>query len=497
MNDKFKNIFNFASDSFIIFNKHGVVEEVNPQACKMYAYTRDEFMKLTWCDLNHPQNSFPFSELVSEINKWGRFYGESQDIKKTGEIINVEISGSLLNFNNDKHYLIIVRNITQRKQDEFFIYNFFDFQMELIDKLPHLVWRTGVDGKSDYFNSSWLNFTGRTLNQENNNGWIENIHPLDRDYFQSTFNNAFNQRNSFEIEHRLHRYDGEYRWIVNSGKPYFDFNGNFAGYIGACHDVTQRKKSEQALKNQYKKFEQELQLAASVQYQMLPKELPTISNVSFSWKFEPSIYVAGDMFSFFEINENKIGFYILDVMGHGVQAALKAITLDSFFKPTTDKISQPAEKLKILNHYYNTTLAGYNKNEFFTIFYGVLNTDTLDLWYSRAGHNPPLLFTKNKTIKELRQGEPAGGLLDEPDYQSYHIKISPGDKLFLYTDSIIEARSPKNNFYSKDRLTDIIIANQNMKVEETIHAIFTDVKNHIKSETVTDDLTLLGIEIDQ
>jgi PAS domain S-box-containing protein len=123
-----------------------------------------------------------------------------------------------------------------------------DPRLSLFDELPALIWRAGPDGKCDYFNQYWLEFTGRTLEQEMGDGWVEGVHPNDREDTMQRYLAAFHQREPFEIEFLLMHYSGEYRWIQGYGRPYTDQHGNFAGYLGLCFDLTRRKTLERELR---------------------------------------------------------------------------------------------------------------------------------------------------------------------------------------------------------------------------------------------------------
>jgi PAS domain S-box-containing protein len=111
----------------------------------------------------------------------------------------------------------------------------------LIQHSPVLVWRAGVDAKCDYFNETWLAFTGRTLQQEVGDGWAEGVHPDDFERCVAHYLDHFQRRQPFEMEYRLRRHDGAYRWIFDRGVPYTDDAGAFAGYIGSCVDVHERR----------------------------------------------------------------------------------------------------------------------------------------------------------------------------------------------------------------------------------------------------------------
>lgn len=118
----------------------------------------------------------------------------------------------------------------------------------MADTAPVMVWVAGTDTESTWFNQSWLNFTGHTLEQELSNGWALQVHPDDCQCSLDIYLSAFDARQCFTMEYRLRRADGEYRWILDNGVPRFMPNGEFAGYIGSCLDITDRKAAESALK---------------------------------------------------------------------------------------------------------------------------------------------------------------------------------------------------------------------------------------------------------
>lgn len=123
-------------------------------------------------------------------------------------------------------------------------------QLQLIaDSAPVMIWMAGPDKVCDFFNKGWLDYTGRTLEQELENGWVEGIHPEDFERCLETYVEAFGRRREFRIEHRLRRRDGQYRWVLNQGAPRFDRDGVLAGYIGSCIDIHERRESEESLRS--------------------------------------------------------------------------------------------------------------------------------------------------------------------------------------------------------------------------------------------------------
>jgi PAS domain S-box-containing protein len=110
-----------------------------------------------------------------------------------------------------------------------------------------MLWASGVDNLFTYFNHRWLDFTGRQLEAELGNGWSEGVHPDDISRRLDQYTTAFDRRESFQLEYRLRRFDGQYRWILDSGVPRFDPDGTFIGYVGSAIDVTQHKLAKAAL----------------------------------------------------------------------------------------------------------------------------------------------------------------------------------------------------------------------------------------------------------
>lgn len=132
----------------------------------------------------------------------------------------------------------------------------------MADTAPVMVWRSGIDKKCDFFNHPWLSYTGRTLEQELGDGWAEGVHPDDMKFCLETYNTAFDARQPFRMEYRLRRFDGEYRVMLDSGVPRWEDDGSFAGYIGSCIDISDRKQAERALQETHAELSRVSRLTA-------------------------------------------------------------------------------------------------------------------------------------------------------------------------------------------------------------------------------------------
>jgi PAS domain S-box-containing protein len=150
---------------------------------------------------------------------------------------------------NPQRGLGIGVDVTDRKQAEDAMRESEERFRLVSNTAPVLIWMSGTDKLCTYFNKPWLDLTGRSLPDELGNGWTEGVHAEDLQRCLDTYAEAFDQREDFRMEYRLRRHDGEYRWILDIGVPKFNPDRSFAGYIGSCLDVTERKLAEEALSN--------------------------------------------------------------------------------------------------------------------------------------------------------------------------------------------------------------------------------------------------------
>jgi PAS domain S-box-containing protein len=186
--------------------------------------------------------------IVPESNRYGYFSARysplfSEDGKVTGGVG-------------------IVRDVTQEKEALERQHETESRFRNMADCSPVMLWMSGEDAMCNFFNSTWLQFTGRTLEQELGVGWSEGVHYEDFQGCMDIYLDAFNLRQPFEMEYRLKRHDGEYRWILDRARPRYTPGGNFAGYIGSCVDITERKTLEEDLKRAVRAREDFLSVAS-------------------------------------------------------------------------------------------------------------------------------------------------------------------------------------------------------------------------------------------
>lgn len=120
--------------------------------------------------------------------------------------------------------------------------------LNILEEFPALIWRSNTDGLCDYFNQTWLGFTGRTAAQEAGNGWAEGVHPDDLQRCVDYYFEHFHRREAFRMEYRLRHHSGDWRWILDIGRPFYGLQGEFLGYIGSCYDITEQRQLMDDLK---------------------------------------------------------------------------------------------------------------------------------------------------------------------------------------------------------------------------------------------------------
>jgi len=248
----------------------------------------------------------------------------------------------------------------------------------------------------------------------------------------------------------------------------------------------------------------DLKAAAEIQKSLLPQTTFVVENLEIAWKFEPCEHMGGDIFNIFQIDSEHLGIYMLDVSGHGVPAAMVTVSVSQFLQQYTVQMLKnssfisPTQVLNTLDKEFPFE----RFNNFFTITYFIINTKNGDIIYSNAGHPYPILLRKNETLELLKKGGPTIGMRDfdvlddrKFRFEEGHLKIKPEDKLFIYTDGIVEYQNDSEEFYGDDRFYNSLKVLKNESVHNIIDQCIKSLMEFGNNTSPQDDISLLALEL--
>ncbi len=222
--------------------------DVNESFLAMSGYTRDEVIGRTSLELRVWETPDARAEFIRELTKGRSLVNKETKFRaKDGSFRVLLSSAEKLEIAGEECLLVASSDVTERVATQDALRESEARFRNIADNSPVMMWIVDADRQCIYLNKRWLDFTGRTLEDEVGDGWMQGIHPDDHDGCTESYFTIFEERRPLELEYRVRRYDGEYRWVYDTGVPRFSSDGTFLGYIGSAIDITERKESEVAL----------------------------------------------------------------------------------------------------------------------------------------------------------------------------------------------------------------------------------------------------------
>jgi sigma-B regulation protein RsbU (phosphoserine phosphatase) len=272
------------------------------------------------------------------------------------------------------------------------------------------------------------------------------------------------------------------------------------------------KQLNQELLDKQKRLDADLAAAAEIQKSLLPHRIDSAENMAVAWKFEPCEHMGGDIFNMLQLDDDHWAFYILDVSGHGVEAAMITVSVAQFLQPNSGHLFKTKAGKSTQPHQLMTpveVLAALDAefpferfNNFLTIAYMIINTKTGELRYSNAGHPHSILLRKGGKMELLQKGGPAIGMGDfhplngQADrFEEGSPQLNPGDKLFVYTDGIVEYQNLSGELYGTRRFYESLEAQRGESIHDMVEQVIRSLMNFGNNAKPQDDITLLGLEL--
>ncbi|MCH8804641.1 MAG: SpoIIE family protein phosphatase [Planctomycetes bacterium] len=262
------------------------------------------------------------------------------------------------------------------------------------------------------------------------------------------------------------------------------------------------------LQKVYKQMKEDLESAAMVQRALLPDSPPRIAGVEITWAYRPCEELAGDILNVFQLDDDHLGLYLLDVSGHGVRAALLSVTLSRILTPLPDQPSlvrrasgngngleptPPSELAEELNRRFQLDLRA---EQYFTLFYGVLNLRTFELRYINAGQPGPVYLPRDAKPQDLTEPVFAIGWVPEPHYEERRLQLRPGDRLYLYSDGLDESVNDCHERFGRQRIVEVVESSRRVGLAESVARI-VGAAEEWAAERFDDDVSALAIEISE
>jgi sigma-B regulation protein RsbU (phosphoserine phosphatase) len=250
------------------------------------------------------------------------------------------------------------------------------------------------------------------------------------------------------------------------------------------------------------RLDEDLMAAAGIQKSLLPQNLPRISDLDMAWRFIPSEMIGGDLFNVFFLDAHHLGIYVLDVSGHGVQAALVTVSVSQTLLPHTgfvvrknpasssgSNITSPKDVMALLDREYPLE----RFDSFFSMIYIVLDIRDGSFVICNAGHMPALVLRGDGRIEKLKKGGTVIGLDGMVPFEQQEEKLYKGDRLLLYTDGVTDFMNSRQELFGKDRFIRIADSLRNRPMEEMVSGIYEAMMSFGDGFPIQDDVSILGI----
>ena len=237
--------------------------------------------------------------------------------------------------------------------------------------------------------------------------------------------------------------------------------------------------------------EREFEKAREIQEALLPGRIPQAPGIQIAGAWQPARAVGGDYYDVLELGKGRLALVIADVSGKGIPAALLMSNVQASVKTLAYESTAPKDLCERVNRVISSNTS---VGQFITFFYGVLDTRTMTLAYSNAGHLPPILWHASGAVERLDAGGLILGVSNSAVYEQGEVALEPGDRLLLFTDGLSEAFNGEDEEFGEERLAALVAASEGATAEEIGRRVLRAVAE-FSDNNFHDDATLIAVTV--
>jgi len=441
---------------------------------------------------NVKNRSVTQKEIISILKEKGEMHFETLMQKKSGEYIYVHssLSSKIDGKDNITGIVSYTLDITEQKRNEEKLRQ----QAKMIDYIHDAVIVTDLNATIRQWNKGAERQLGYTKDEAIGRP-VYFIYPESKEKFrQSDLINILNTQGTLTFETIMRKKSGEEIFVHTSLSPIIDIDKNITGLISYTLDITEKRNAEKT-RLEKERIENELKIAHDIQMDMVPRDFPLFENhmgIDLYACLIPARGVGGDLYDAFSIDDESIFFTVGDVAGKGVPAALMMARTVTLIRSLARQMTEPNMILK------QASSELYRNNEqcmFVTLICGVLNSKSGKIKYANAGHVFPVLVDKEgkSTLVESVANMPLA-LMENTEYKSFELELSPGNKLILYSDGVTEAFNNEQEQFGEESLLQSTSKKSIKTAKLLVEKIVSDVKAHAGDAGQSDDMVVMTMQ---
>ncbi len=468
----------------VIDPETGEIADANIAACNYYGYSKSEITRLNATDINILPADAIFEKMEQAKEQKKNFFCFRHRLA-SGEIRDVEVISVPTKVENRKLLYSTVRDISRRVRAEKALQDSEQRYRNIFENAPIGIYQVFLNGTFSHANPAFAEILGYTSPEEMRaciSGDAQKLH-VHPDKRESVVNRIIQNNTWTKTEVELYRKDKSIAIAEATLRPLRNEAGEVKSLEGFIEDITEKKEREIL-------FNLEMSRARKIYDLVVKPHLPVMKEVVVNVKCLPAEHVGGDVVDFFKLDEDSLLFFLADVAGHGIPAAMTANTLKMLFRETAEAERDPARICTRLNQ---TMLKNILPDDIIVVFCGRVDLSSLTLTYSLCGIPSAFVLRKQEHISLTPTGLPLG-IFSGMNYKSQTLPLLKGDMLVAFTDGVSECKSPDNKMFGLSRVRE--------SIRETpcdLHHVLDDIvrgaTDFQKKKTFQDDVILMAMQI--